>query len=274
MNWEAMSKDERDAAYNNVLAVPDSARLKSLREAASAAFRAAHPAGLDIPYGPEPRQKWDLFPATATSSPCLVFIHGGYWQMNSREAFACLAEGLTGYGWSVALPSYRLAPEATLGQIVDDIRLALDWLASDGPAAGIGGPVVLSGWSAGGHLAAMTLDHPIVTAGLAISGIFELGRVRDTYLNAKLNLSDEDVAALSPMRLPVVGKRFDIAYGMDELPALVAESRDFHVYRALHNAPGELIPIPMADHFTVLDALQNPSGLLARHVLDLVGELA
>jgi len=270
MRWEVLSRTERDSAYNNALAVPDSARLKQAREAASVAVRAARPTGLDMPYGPAPRQKWDLFPSGRREAPCLVFIHGGYWQMNGREQFAALAEGMASHGWSVALPGYRLAPEATLAEIVDDIRGALDWLAAEGPAAGTSGPVVLSGWSAGAHLAAMALDHPVVTAGLGISGIYELGRIRDTYINDKLNLRDDEVDRLSPIRLPPVRKRFDIAFGTAELPTLVAESRDFHAHRSAGSAPGKLLPVPDADHFTILDTLREPSGLLARQVLELL----
>jgi dienelactone hydrolase len=53
-------------------------------------------------------------------------------------------------------------------------------------AHGITGAVINSGWSAGGHLTALLLDHPSVRAGLAISGIFELGPIRDTYLDERL----------------------------------------------------------------------------------------
>jgi len=50
--WSALSQAERDAAYNNNLAVANSAELIERRNAASAAFRKAHPAGLDVAYGP------------------------------------------------------------------------------------------------------------------------------------------------------------------------------------------------------------------------------
>ena len=52
MNWGTMSRDERDAAYNNSNAVKNSAELNAAREAASAAFRKMHPGHLDLPYGP------------------------------------------------------------------------------------------------------------------------------------------------------------------------------------------------------------------------------
>jgi arylformamidase len=267
MRWENLSRGERNAAYNNVFAVANSAELKETREAASSAFRAAHPDGLDIPYGMEGRQKWDLFPSADRRAPCIVFIHGGYWQMNSREQFASAIAGLSSLGWSAALPSYQLAPEASLMQIVSDIRIALDWLAAEGPRAGIAGPVVLTGWSAGAHLAALALDHPIVQAGLGISGIFDLTHIRDTYINYKLRLSKQHVARWSPIRLPPVRKRFDIAFGAAELPALIAESQDFHAYRMSMDAPGELIAVSGADHFTILEELRLPTGSLARPCL-------
>ncbi len=77
--WGTMNQAARDAAYNNNLAVANSAALVERRNAASATFRAAHPIGLDVPYGPAPRQRFDLFPAGSATAPCLVFIHGGYW---------------------------------------------------------------------------------------------------------------------------------------------------------------------------------------------------
>ena len=267
MNWGALSRAERDAAYNNGDAVKDSATLHAAREAASAAFRAAHPEHLDLRYGPRERNTWDLFPARDPRAPCMVFIHGGYWQRNSKEQFANLIGGPYARGWAAALPGYSLAPDATLTEIVGEIRAALDWLAEHGPAHGIAGPIVLSGWSAGGHLTAICLDHPSVVAGLAISGLFELGPIRDTYLNEKLRLADAEIAALSPIRLPVVQKPLAIAYGTAELPPLVSDSRSLHALRAAANAPGVLIPVAGANHFTIVHELRDADGELTRQAM-------
>ena len=187
MAWGTMTRAARDAAYNNSQAVSDSAQIVNRWVAASATFRSQRPKQLDVAYGPGERNKWDLFPVDNPAAPCLVFIHGGYWQMRSREDFSCFAEGVLARGWSAALPGYTLAPAATLTQIVSEVCSALDWLAAQGSAHGITGPVIISGWSAGGHLTALLLDHPSVRAGLAISGIYELGPIRDTYLNERRN---------------------------------------------------------------------------------------
>ncbi len=267
-NWSSLSQAERDAAYNNNGAVANSAALIIRRNALAQAYRAANPRGLDIPYGPGERNKWDLFAGSDASAPCLVFIHGGYWQRNAREDFSHLAGGIRAHGWSVAMTGYSLAPDATLTEIVGELRLALDWLAKEGPAHGIAPRrLVVSGWSAGGHLTAMMLSHPRVDAGLAISGVYELGPIRDTGLNEKLRLSDEEIANLSPLRLPVVAKPLTIAFGAKELPALVGDSRSLHALRTRQKAPGPLIEIAGADHFTILEQLEQPDGLLVKAAL-------
>lgn len=271
MNWGAMSRADRDAAYNNSMAVKNSAELNAAREAASAAFRKAHPGHLDLRYGPKERNAWDLFPATNPNAPCIVFIHGGYWQRNSKDGFANLISGLHAHGWAGALPGYTLAPDATLSEIVAEINAALDWLAANGKAHGIEGKVVLSGWSAGGHLTAMCLGHKRVSAGLAISGVYELGPIRDTYLNEKLQLSDGEIETLSPMRLPMVAKPMLITYGTSELPPLISDSRDLHAKRAAAHLPGALLPIAGADHFTIVHELRDADGALTRHALLLAG---
>src|SRR5215471_18491110 len=121
MNWGKMSRAERDAAYNNSVAVKNSAELNAAREAASAAFRKEHGGHLDLRYGQRERNVWDLFPARDANAPCIVFIHGGYWQRNSRDQFANLIAGPHAHGWAAALPGYTLAPDASLTGIVAEI---------------------------------------------------------------------------------------------------------------------------------------------------------
>ncbi|KAF0126742.1 MAG: esterase [Xanthobacteraceae bacterium] len=259
----------RDSAYNNGQAVPSWVEKFAGWTAESTAIRARFAATMDLPYGTGERQKIDLYPGRDPRAPCLVYFHGGYWMRNSREMFAVLGEGVAAHGWSVAMPGYTLAPEATLAEIVGECSTALDWLAANGPANGVQGPLIVAGWSAGGHLAAMALSHEAVAAGLAISGIFELAPLADTYLDEKLSLSRAEIADLSPLRRPPVMKPLAITYGDNELPALVANSHAFHAARARAGAPGPLAPVSGADHFSILDAMRAPDGALTRALLDL-----
>jgi acetyl esterase/lipase len=264
-DWGRMSRAEREAEYSNSGAVANSAALVEAMVAASAARRREASSGLDQPYGPRERNKVDLFPGADPAAPCLVFLHGGYWQRNGRESFTVLMDGVRAHGWTAALPGYTLTPEATLTEIVAEVHAALDWLTDK-----VQGPVILSGWSAGGHLTAMALHHPRVYAGLAISGVFELGPLRDTSLNDALRLTDEEVAFLSPLRLPPGPKPLAIAYGTAELPPFIHDARGLNWHRAADHAPGALIPVAGANHFTVVDSLRQPEGVLTRAALALV----
>ncbi len=268
-NWAGLDQAQRDAAYNNNAAAVDSAAWIEKRNRDSAAYRTAHPNKVDLAYGTAERTAFDLYPAADAHAPCLVFIHGGYWQRNSRELFACLAEGPAAVGWSVAIPGYTLAPEANMRGIVAEIGQALDWLADRGPEHGIAGPLVIAGWSAGAQLAALHLSHPRVAAGLAISGIYELAPLRDTNLNQALNLTDDDIAEFSPLRRDVVHKPLIIAVGSAELPTLVHDAWQFYELRSGHGAPGRLLSVAGADHFSILQELQKPSGALVHAALEL-----
>ena len=264
-DWGSLTQAQRDARYNNSAAVANSAAFMDELRAASAARRSGPGARLDQPYGPLDRNKVDFFPAADPASPCLFFIHGGYWQRNGREGFTVLGDGVRAHGWSVAVPGYTLTPDATMTAIVAEMRAALDWLRRE-----VRGPIIVSGWSAGGHLTAMVLGHPAVHAGLAISGIFELGPVRDTYLNEKARITDEEIETLSPLRHPAGPKPLAIAYGTAELPPLVSDSRALHYHRSAAHAPGPLIPVAGKDHFSIVTNLRDPQGVLTRALLDLV----
>ena len=264
-DWATLTQAQRDARYNNSVAVHDSQPYMAELRAASEARRAEHPAGLDQPYGPGERSKVDFFPGATGGAPTFVFIHGGYWQRNSRDGFTALADGVRAHGWSAALPGYTLAPDVTLTEISAEIAASLDWVRQQ-----VTGPIILGGWSAGGHLTAMNLAHPAVHAGLAISGVYEMGPIRDTYLNEKLRLTDAELDTMSPLRHPPTPKPMAIAYGTAELPPLVGDSRALHALRAAAHTPGALIPAAGMNHFSICNTLRSANGLLTRALLDLV----
>jgi arylformamidase len=125
--------------------------------------------------------------------------------------------------------------------------------------------VIISGWSARRTSRRAIVGSPQRT--LAISGIYELRPIRDTYLNEHLKLTDEEVAALSPLRLPGVNKPLAITYRTAELPALVRSSREYHAHWAASHQPGSLIPIPNANHYTGMEELISPNGILTRSAI-------
>ena len=187
-DWRTMSQQERDLGLNNGAAVAGSAEMVAGWEQRSAEMRGRHPDHLDLRYGPRERNRIDFLKA-ADKAPTLLFIHGGYWQIRAKEVFTIFAEGPMAHGINVALIGYTLAPEATLDADRRRNPSGIDYLAGQLPALGAEADgIVVSGWSAGGHLTAMALSHPQVKAGMAISGIYDLEPIRHSYLNVKLGL--------------------------------------------------------------------------------------
>ena len=235
-----------DTAYDNRGAVADSAARVARWTNRTREIRALYPEHLDLAYGHRPRNRIDLYRSAAPDAPLLAFIHGGYWQRNSKDVFGCLAEGPLAHGIDVAMIGYTLCPEIRLSGIVDEIVGALDWLAEHAPARGF--PVrrlAVSGWSAGGHLTALAMSHRRVDAGLAISGIYELEPIRLGSLNQAVQLDPDEVDRLSPIRqLPRAAGPLTVTYGEGELPELQRQSREF--FAAWHAAglPGAARPDP------------------------------
>ena len=270
--WHGMTRAQLDAAYNNTAAVRNSADKLADWTERSKRVRVERSELLDLEYGRRPRNRIDIFRCGKAHAPLLVYIHGGYWQRNAKEFFACLVEGPIARGFDAALVGYTLAPEATLSEIVGEVRMGIHWLRENGPRYDIASAkLIVSGWSAGGHLTAMALAD--ADAGLAISGIFDIEPCRLNYLNDALRLTMEEQVLLSPIRqLPRSSPPLVIAYGTAELPELQRQSRDYHNARRRAHLPSELLPIDDHDHFSILEEMANSNGKLTDALVRLAAD--
>ena len=273
-DWRSLSQEALDRGLNNGAAVAGSGDMVGGWEKLSAEMRTAHGAHLNLQYGPRERNRIDFLKA-APNAPTLLFIHGGYWQMRSKDAFTLFAAGPMAHGINVALIGYTLAPDATLEQIVAEIHAGIDYLAGRLPELGADAKrLVASGWSAGGHLTAMAMMNPHIRGGVAISGIYDLEPIRHSYLNVKLGLDEAMSKRNSPMLLTTdATKPMALTVGGAELPLLRKQTADFAAYRASHSSPVSYEEIPNANHFTIMDEMLSPSGRIAalvRQMFELV----
>ena len=266
MLYRQFDRKALDAAYNNTEAVGQARRDHYVAgwTSRSDAFRAQHRGRLDLSYGGGARQRLDIFSCGAAGAPTVVYIHGGYWQANDKEPYACLGESLLPAGWNLALVEYTLAPAARLDAIVAEIRAAVAWVIEHAKEHG-GDPrrVFVAGHSAGGHLTAMAMGDPRVAGGVAISGLFDLEPIRLCYLNDKLRLDPAEAARNSPLlHLPPRAGPLVVTVGLGELPELIRQSAQYAEAWTKGGLPGRYLPLPGHEHFSILEELARPDGAI------------
>jgi acetyl esterase/lipase len=97
-------------------------------------------------------------PQNSPPTPVVVFIHGGGWVQGTKEA--SMVRGVLPYvamGYSVVNVEYRLANVSLAPAAIEDCRCALRWVVAHARDYNLDvNRIVVSGESAGGHLALTT----------------------------------------------------------------------------------------------------------------------
>jgi acetyl esterase/lipase len=216
----------------------------------------------NIPYGPGARQAFDLFRPEVTARGLMAFVHGGYWLACGREDYSHLAAGALARGWACALPSYTLAPAGRIAAMTAEIAQAVR-----AASAMVAGPVVVTGHSAGGHLAARMgcADQTVpVTRVVPISPLADLAPLMQTDMNATLAIDPAEADRESPARLALrAGVQAHVWVGGQERPAFLWQARTLS---EAWNCPWTVEA--GRHHFDVIDGLTDPNSALMAACLD------
>jgi arylformamidase len=264
-----------ETEYDNRKRVPRHPEMQAGWEKASEVYVKEAKVELAQAYGSHARHRYDLFrPRTGGSEqPLVVYVHGGYWQRGDRNVYGFLAKELNARGLAVAIPSYRLCPEVGVMDIVGDLRRCLKTLWEKTRQR----PVVV-GHSAGGHIAAAMLatdwakegaPADLVKAAYSLSGVFDLGPLVSTSLNAALKLDEANARAASPLYWPAPAKArtFVAAAGGEESQEFIRQSLEIAAAWSRAGVKAECVVVPGADHFSIVEELANlESAMLARVV--------
>lgn len=253
-----------DRDYANGAFIPGATAYPQRWTEAAGAFRQAmgRRAELDLAYGPSPRERLDLFLPDGPPKGVVIFVHGGYWHLFSKSHWSHFAAGPLARGYAVAMPGYTLAPAARIGEITAEIARAAWFVGTRVP-----GPVVVTGHSAGGHLAARMgcADIPVPVARVVpISPLAELGPLLATGMNATLKLDETEVAAESPARQRLRdGVSAHVWVGAGERPAFLWQAR---VLAEEWACPWTVEP--GRHHFDVIEGLCDPGSPLCAALID------
>ena len=279
-----MTDIDYEYEYNLRARVPDHAEIFARWAREAEDYRAealkSDCAELGLSYGDTPRQFIDLFwPAADKTAPVALFIHGGFWRAFDPSSSSQLARGLNGRGIGVAVVGYDLCPIVTIADIIVQIRRACIFLWQRFEQR-----LLVTGHSAGGHLAAAMVGtdwqalYPkapvdLVPSAFALSGIFELAPLLGLPVNQDLRLDAEAARRDSPLFWPVApGRAIDAAVGDGETSEFKRQSAALAETWARRGAQTQYTEFP-GNHFTVLDALTDPSNAMVGRVVKLAQDL-
>lgn len=112
----------------------------------------------DIPFGPEARQRLDVYAPEGGGGlkPVIVFIYGGSWANGDKDDYTFAGAALASRGFVTVIPDYRLVPSVRFPAFIEDCAAAVRWVADH--VAEFGGDasrIILVGHSAGAYNAMM-----------------------------------------------------------------------------------------------------------------------
>jgi len=102
--------------------------------------------------------KLDVYQAKNSNlNPVVIFIHGGGWVWGNKETIQLDLLPYLEMGFSVVNVEYRLGSKYLAPAAVEDCQLALKWVKENAAKYNLDGDkIILTGHSAGGHLALTT----------------------------------------------------------------------------------------------------------------------
>ena len=226
-----------------------------------------------IAYGPDPRQRLDIWAPRARPAqalPVVVFFYGGGWNSGSRGDYGFAGAAYAGQGFIAVLPDYRLVPQVRFPAFVEDGALAVKWVRDNIARYG-GDPhrVTLAGHSAGAYNAAMLaldphylrgvgVDPKIVRAAALLSGPYDFypfteARGRDAFGQWRNPAETQPVSFARRDAPPLF-----LAHGTADRVVLPRNSKRLAERLRAAGAPVTLRLYPGASHVDLAASLSRP----------------
>lgn len=194
-----------------------------------------------IPYGPDLRQRVDIFmpdpPKPGMERIAVVYFHGGGWTIGSRVTEHYIGRAIAEMGFVAVLADYRLYPFVRFPAFVHDGAQAVAWLRRNAAKYGVArNRIYLMGHSAGAHIATLLALDPryLQRAGVpvaAIEGVIGLSgpytaRPRNTLFRPIFPGSSDSDAARPISFVRNVGPRMLLLHGGADLSIRPKQARE------------------------------------------------
>lgn len=239
-------------------------------------------ATFDVAYGPDPRQRLDVYRSRSVGGerlPVLLFIHGGGWTNGYKEWVGLLAPAVTSFPAIFVSVACRLAPVHRFPVPFEDCVRAIAWVHRNVAVHG-GDPerIHVGGHSSGGHLTSLAalrrdklraegLPDSVIRACFPVSARFDMvfvdpppGSVEHRHQSVLFS-PGEDTRLASPFHL-VAGCRvpFLVTYGDRDIPSIVVNGERMFAALRESGAAAERLVLEGHDHFDTAIEIRHPDG--------------
>jgi arylformamidase len=249
----------------------------------SEAARKMLPVRRDIHYGPHRDEVCDVFPAARPGAPLMLYLHGGYWRMLTKDENSFVATALQPAGATVMVNTYSLCPGVHIDVIVQQCRAFIAWAWKNaGFYNADPNRIFISGHSAGGQLVGMMLatdwerdygmPNNTIKGAVAISGIYDMKPLARAFTNEWLQIAPNAVARNSPLLLePKVKCPVIVAVGGAESAGFLSQTQVYKAHLKANKVPVIEVDLPGMDHFAAWNEVMDAKTPLTKAVLKLMG---
>lgn len=114
-----------------------------------------------VRYGPDPQHHLDVFEPIGSSVGIVIWFHSGGWGSGDQTNVDALVGSLLGRGYTIVTVDYRFVPAVRAPEVAADADRAVRFVRAHRGEWGAGsGPLLVSGGSAGGHIALLAAAAP------------------------------------------------------------------------------------------------------------------
>jgi len=283
MNKTSPISQELDAAYDQAKWAPNMQEVIARCSLLSDAARGAIGEPIRLSYGPANEEQLDFYAADRDQVPIVAFVHGGGWRGGTARDYAFPAEMLRAAGINYAALDFSSvsATNGDLTVLVNQVRRAVAWIWRNcSNLKADANRIIIVGHSSGAHLAASALstrwsDYNIpgnpIRAGVLVSGIYDLGPLRQTSRGKDLRIDDHVERELSPLhQIASLDAPLLLTVGSKESPEFRRQAEDYTQAVTSSGKRARFVIGENYNHFEILETLGSPYGLLGRGLLGVI----
>ena len=281
--WESLSLFERDKEYSPSSAIGGDYTPFIKKYTSESKLARSHVNSKIYNYGKKDNQIIEIANPRSNSKsnqppfPLLVFFHGGYWQELSLKESFFPARKLINNNIGFASVEYTLAPNASVDEIVSECKSAINWVNTNAVNLGFDkNKIILSGSSAGAHLAAMCSiydgkDKKKPLGVVLVSGIYDIEPLIGTSIDKALSLDKDQALRNSPMYCNLNNFPSSVvAWGENETEQFKKQSKIFVNKLIEGKVPVRSLEIKNKNHFDVILDLADFSKPLGKELKGLL----